>query len=123
MKTKPIIINPNPKTEFETPERCRILEVWNDIKDENVSIARARVKPGITTQLHKLKGINEKYVIINGKGTVTIGDLEPAEVNVDDVVIIPSDTPQMIKNTGSEDLLFYCICTPRFIEKSYQTLE
>ncbi len=41
MKTKPEIINPNPKPEFETPERCWILEVWNDIKDDNVSIARA----------------------------------------------------------------------------------
>ena len=33
--------------EFETDERCHITEVANDSGDEFVSIARARVEPGV----------------------------------------------------------------------------
>ncbi|MDP2840030.1 MAG: hypothetical protein Q8O11_08230, partial [Syntrophales bacterium] len=67
--------------EFETEERCSILEVANDAGDEQVSIARARVKPGITTAWHKLNGIAERYIIIAGKGRVQIGDSKPLEVH------------------------------------------
>lgn len=36
--------------EFETSELCSILEVSNDPDDPAVSIARARVKPGVITE-------------------------------------------------------------------------
>ena len=123
MSINPTVISPNPKDEFKTDEMCNTLEMCNNNEDKNVSIAQARVKPGIITQLHLLKGIDEKYVIIKGEGKVTVGELEQVEVKVGDVVIIPSDTPQQIENKGSEDLIFYCICTPRFKPESYQSLE
>ena len=46
-------------TEFETPERCSILEIAND-PDDDVSISRARVRPGITTQWHRLAATDER---------------------------------------------------------------
>jgi hypothetical protein len=52
--------------EFMTPEGCFILESWNNDTDPAVSIARARVKPGVTTKLHSLVGIVERYLIIAG---------------------------------------------------------
>lgn len=37
-------------SEFYTPECCHIIEFFNrEEEDENCSIARARVEPGITT--------------------------------------------------------------------------
>jgi len=109
--------------EFETEERCSILEVANDAGDEQVSIARARVKPGVTTAWHKLNGITERYIIIAGKGRVQIGDSKQLEVNGGDVVRIPADTAQRIENMGEEDLVFYAVCSPRFQQKCYVALE
>ena len=109
--------------EFETEERCLILEVANDDGDEQVSIARARVKPGITTAWHKLNGITERYIIIAGRGRVQIGDSTPLDVHEGDVVRIPADTAQRIENTTEEDLVFYAVCSPRFRQKCYVALE
>ena len=109
--------------EFVTPERCFISETWNSSNDELLSIARARVKPGVMTALHQLKGVTERYLIVSGKGMVEAGDLSPSEVGIGDVVIIPAGIPQRITNTGETDLIFYCICTPRFSPDCYHNLE
>lgn len=105
--------------EFETPEGCWILEVANDDGDEELSIARARVAPGATTQWHELSDTNERYVVVQGRGRVEVGGLPPADVGPGDVVRIPARTPQRIGNTGRQDLVFYCICTPPFRPECY----
>lgn len=109
--------------EFETEERCYIAEIANDSGDELVSIARARVRPGVTTAWHKLKGVTERYIIVTGQGLVEINNLEPIDVSEGDVVRIPADTPQRIKNTGEIDLIFYAVCSPRFQISCYDGLE
>jgi mannose-6-phosphate isomerase-like protein (cupin superfamily) len=88
-----------------------------------VSIARAKVEPGVTTKAHHLEGVQEIYLIAKGKGKVYVCDLEPAEVNEGDTVIIPAGTSQRIKNIGKTDLVFYCICTPRFTANCYRDEE
>src|SRR5678816_2979358 len=55
-----------PETEFATPERCHIVELINLPEDADCSIARARVQPGVVTQLHSLRGVTERYVIVQG---------------------------------------------------------
>ena len=40
-----------------------------------------------------------------------------------DVVHIPAGRPQQICNTGSEDLVFLCIGTPRFRMENYRDPE
>lgn len=109
--------------EFYTPERCYILELYNDENDSSVSIARAKVKPGITTQLHCLLGINERYIIISGSGIVKVGGLAPEVVGPGDVVIIPENSSQQITNNCDQDIIFYCVCTPRFTPDRYRSLE
>ena len=109
--------------EYDTAERCAILEVANDSGDDRVSIARARVRPGITTAWHRLAGITERYLIISGRGEVEIGELQPVAVESGDVVRIPADTRQRIANTGCVDLVFYAICSPRFRQSCYVGLE
>jgi mannose-6-phosphate isomerase-like protein (cupin superfamily) len=109
----------DPSREFPTQENCFILEVSNDAADPDTSIARARVRPGVTTAWHHLNGIVERYVIVRGKGRVEVGDLPPTIVNEGDVVRIPANVPQRITNVGDEDLVFFCVCTPRFTPAAY----
>ena len=106
--------------EFETSERCHILEVANDEGDEAVSIARARVPAGVTTEWHHLVGTDERYVIVSGRGRVEVGDLPSSEVGPGDVVRIPATVRQRIADIGTVDLLFFCVCTPRFKRINYR---
>ncbi len=118
---KPTIVKASAFKESLMPEGCFLYENWGVVSagDEKVSIARARVQPGITTRAHHLKGIQEIYLITQGTGEVHVGNLEAAEVSVGDVVLIPADTSQQITNVGKTDLIFYCICTPAFEENRY----
>ena len=112
-----------PETEFYTDERCCIVEIHNREEDEGCSIVRARVAPGVTTQLHSLRGTDERYVILEGEGLVQVGDAAPAQVRPLDVVAIAAGTPQRITNVGTADLVFLCVCTPRFRKETYLNLE
>lgn len=105
--------------EFATEERCFIAELSNSAQDEAVSIARARVAPGVTTRWHRLDGIVERYVIVEGRGEVEVGDLAPASVGPGDVVLIPAGCRQRIANRGPGDLVFLAICSPRFRSDAY----
>ncbi len=109
--------------EFYTPEKCYITELSNTPEDPDVSIARARVKPGVTTSWHRLKETTERYCIISGKGSVEIGELPPQELTAGDVAIIPPMCRQRITNIGTEDLIFLAICTPRFLNEVYEDIE
>ena len=104
--------------EFLTQERCHIVEVANDAGDEALSIARARVEPGVTTAWHWLEGIAERYLIVSGAGRVEVGDAMPAAVGPGDVVRIPAGVRQRITNTSATDLVFYALCTPRYREEA-----
>ena len=113
------ICRPAEGDEFPSRENVRILESWNMETDAELSIARARLGPRDATESHYLEGITERYLIIRGTGTVQVGSLCPTKVRPGDVVFIPAGVVQQITNTGSEDLLFYCICTPAFDEGCY----
>ena len=119
---KPRIIRKDPADEFPTSENCHILEISNSPEDPQVSIARARVEPGVSTRWHRLKGITERYYILSGCGLVEIGELPPREVAPGDIVIIPPLCRQRISNTGTEELIFLCICSPRFTSAAYEEL-
>jgi len=113
----------DPQAEFYTGEKCFINELSNTPDDPDVSIARARVQPGKTTRWHRLVGTTERYVILEGTGRVELGSHPPQEVMAGDVVLIPPMMPQRIANTGSGDLIFLAVCTPRFRPGSYQDME
>jgi mannose-6-phosphate isomerase-like protein (cupin superfamily) len=113
---------PDPGKEYLSSEGCRILETWNTDSDPAVSVARARVAAGITTQLHRLHGVTERYVILSGSGVARVGTRAPARVNAGDIVSIPAEVSQQITNDGTIDLVFYCICTPRFIPACYEAM-
>jgi mannose-6-phosphate isomerase-like protein (cupin superfamily) len=111
----------NENAEFYTDERCYINELSNSQHDNDCSIALARIEPGITTEVHQLRGTIERYVILEGQGKIESGSLAGTLVTKFDTIVIPADEEQSITNTGSSDLLFLCVCTPRFQQKNYYT--
>ena len=119
---RPGVTSPDPDDEFFTEERCHIL-VSDAAGDDAVSIARARVEPGVTTAWHSLTGVDERYVMVAGEGRVEVGDDPPADVRAGDAVAIPAGVRQRITNMGTGDLVFLCICTPPFTRDCYVDLD
>jgi mannose-6-phosphate isomerase-like protein (cupin superfamily) len=110
------------KPEVWTRERCFITELVNDDAWPEVSLARCRVEPGVTTELHAL-AVLEFYVIERGSGLMHIDDDAPFAVEPGDTVTIPKRAAQSITNTGEDDLVFTCVCSPRFSQDCYTSLE
>ena len=110
------------KPERWTSERCYIREIINDADLPEVSLARCRVEPGVTTQLHKLS-VHEVYVIEEGNGLMTVGDSAPFTIGPGDTVTIAKHVPQCVQNTGDGDLVFVCVCAPKFSQECYTSLE
>lgn len=117
-----MIFKTKPEKEFYTEERCFITEILNEANFEDVSIAQARVAPGVTTALHTVEVV-EHYYILAGQGVVEVAGKDLGKVLKGDVVRIESGVTQRITNTGETDLLFLCICLPRFQQRLYQSLE
>lgn len=117
------VLHRNPAAEYYTAERCHINELSNSAADAAVSIAQARVEPGVTTCWHCVRDTVERYVILSGHGRVEVGTLEPTNVGPGAVVLIPANERQRITNTGSDDLVFLAICSPRFEAHNYVDLE
>lgn len=112
-----------PSAEFFTAEGCFINELSNTDTDPAVSIARVRVRPGVTTRWHCLAETAERYVILSGAGRVEVGNLSAQNVGPDDVVLIPAGCRQRITNRSDEDLVFLAICTPRFRPEVYEDID
>jgi len=98
-----------------------VLHPSNDNVGIGYSIAYARVKPGETTYLHRLRS-SEVYFILDGKGEIYV-DGEWKEVSSGHVVYIPPNSMQKIKNVGDEDLKFLCIVYPAWRAEDEEILE
>lgn len=120
---RPLILPLQRGDEHLTEERCFILELSNRDDDPALSIARARVLPGVTTRWHRLRDVAERYVILEGRGEVEVGDLAPQAIAAGDVVVIPPGVRQRIRNSGDIDLVFLALCTPRFRWSAYEDIE
>jgi mannose-6-phosphate isomerase-like protein (cupin superfamily) len=123
MRAEKILIeHPREESEYYFKEGCYILELLNHESDPESSIARARVTAGEKTRWHHLIDTTERYVILEGKGQVEVGAIKES-VGQGDIVVIPAETRQRIVNTGTTDLIFLAICSPRFNVNNYTDLE
>ena len=102
-------------------ERLYAAEYINDETVPDFSLARCRVEPGVTTQLHSLS-VDEWYVVESGEGRMQLGSQEQ-DIRSGAIVQIPRGVNQRVTNTGAEDLIFFCVCTPRFTLETYFTDE
>jgi len=116
-----IIKNTNTEYYFDA-EGCYITELSNSDADTALSIAQARVAPGVTTAWHRLVNTTERYCILSGTGLVEVGEQPAVEVSAGDVVIIEPMQKQRITNNGQDDLVFLALCTPRFLPENYQAV-
>lgn len=109
-----------PHTEFHTSEQCHIIEIINRADHPDISLAQARVEPGVITRWHTVEA-REIYYILSGEGRAEVGQ-KAWPVGPGDAVSIPPQVRQRITNTGTEDLVFLCVCTPRFMPEGYKEL-
>ena len=94
----------------------------NSAEQPEVSLARARVEPGVTTELHRLS-VSEWYILEAGAGQMRVADRDPFVVRAGDVISVEKHAAQQITNTGECDLIFLCVCVPRFSPECYTSLE
>ena len=67
----------------------------------------------------------DTVVVIGGDGTVNeviTGLLTSDKDHRPGVAIIPAGVAQQISSNENTDLIFYCICTPRFTPDCYEAL-
>ena len=114
-----LVSGAQPAEEQWTEERCFIREVLNDSRVPEISLAEARVEPGVTTEWHRV-AVSEWYVIRRGEGLMEVGDADRFAVGPGDTVAIPAGARQRITNTGMTDLRFDCLCVPRFRPELYE---
>ena len=106
--------------EVLTRERCHVSELLNDKRLPEASLARARVEPGVSTELHSLS-VEEKYILEAGIGLMEL-DGKSFEVTSGDIVVVSAGASQRITNVGETDLIFLCLCLPRFTPDCYKPL-
>ena len=99
--------------EIVAGDDTRLREFFNPLTDPldlRYSFAHARVQPGATTLLHRLKH-SEVYFILSGEGEMVI-DEERRRVTPGCAVYIPPGASQQIANVGEGELVFLCIVDP-----------
>jgi len=122
MSLKMGLFKPESFEPMYTAERCYITEVLNTNQSADVSLAVCLVKPGVTTQLHHLE-VAERYVVTAGQGRMELNHSDVFAIGPGDCVLIPALCPQRVINVGDNDLIFHCVCTPRFEPQHYINTE
>jgi mannose-6-phosphate isomerase-like protein (cupin superfamily) len=74
------------------------------------------------TTLHKHTFTEELYHITSGEGLMTL-DKKQFDVIVGDTICIPPGTPHCIKNTGNNELIILCCCSPAYSHDDTQLLD
>lgn len=83
----------------------------------NLSVAEATIKVCGATFRHYHTHSEEVYHVRQGKGQVIVGS-ETIEVKVGDSVCIPAGVHHHAVNTGDNDFIFYCICSPPYTHET-----
>ena len=104
--------------EIVAGDNTTLRELLNPLKEDIVircSLAHAKVKSGEITYAHRLRN-SEVYYILEGEGEMYIGK-EKEKIFAGQVIYIPPNSVQRIKNTGVNDLTFLCIVDPAWRPK------
>jgi mannose-6-phosphate isomerase-like protein (cupin superfamily) len=82
----------------------------------NQSLAEATVAPGSSTEAHYHWRSEELYLVTAGQGRLQIGD-EELNVVTGDCAVIPPGAVHQLHNTGEEDLVVLCACSPAYLHE------
>ena len=109
------IVNRSRAKPFITKDNSEIREILapGNSSLKNQSLAEARVSPAKATTQHYHIRSEEIYYILQGKAEIRVEDEVRAVGKGDGIVILPGQRHK-IWNTGAEDLVFLCCCSPSY---------
>ena len=109
------IINRNKVKPFISKDGSEIREILapGNSSLRNQSLAEARVSPGKATIQHFHIKSEEIYYILQGKAKIRV-EGEIREVAKGDGIVMTPGQRHEIWNTGSEELVFLCCCSPSY---------
>ena len=111
-------------SEITSGDGCRLRQLFNPLQDDlelGYSFAIARLGPGESATLHRLKS-SEVYYILTGRGELDVEN-ETVEVQPGMAVYVPPQGKQRIRNTGPDELGFICIVDPAWRTEDEEILE
>ena len=79
---------------------------------KDISVAEACVGPGEETQRHEHRRSQEIYYVIEGSGTMGLGQ-DSFEIKAGDAIFITPGAPHNIR-AGLEGIRILCICSPPY---------
>jgi mannose-6-phosphate isomerase-like protein (cupin superfamily) len=79
----------------------------------NQTLAEARLPPGASTARHRHLKTEEIYYILEGSGSMQLGE-DSRPVGPGDAIAIPPGNMHQIINTGTGILKFLCCCAPGY---------
>ena len=109
------IVNRNEVKTFITKDGSEIREILapRNSSLRNQSLAEARVSPGKNTLQHYHIKSEEIYYILQGTARIRVEGEEREVTEGDGIAIMPGQSHR-IWNTGVEDLVFLCCCSPSY---------
>jgi mannose-6-phosphate isomerase-like protein (cupin superfamily) len=75
---------------------------------ENLNVSMTILHPGKSTAGHEHEGIDEVYVVMDGRGELQL-DEKRFPIDTGDIILIKGGQFHQTFNTSSEDLVFVCI--------------
>ncbi len=115
---------------FVTKDKSIIREFFHPLHETSkealrnipFSIALATVKPGKRTLRHIHETSAEFYYITRGVGIIQLNSREKL-LEENTLVYIPAMTVHAVTNTGKEDLLILCVCSPPYSHEDTKIVE
>lgn len=91
--------------------RNKILMDAGELGSRNMSVTWLEVPEGIDQELHSHEEVEQIYIVVNGRGTMTVaGDTQ--EVGEGDLVLVPPATDHSISNSNAADLCCVSVQSP-----------
>ena len=91
--------------------RNRILMDAGELGSRNMSVTWLEVPEGIDQELHSHEEAEQVYIVVSGRGTMTVaGDTQ--EIAEGDLVLVPPATDHSITNGNASDLCCVSVQSP-----------
>ena len=115
---------------FVTKDKSMIREFFHPLHEiageipRNItfSIALAAVKPGKRTLRHIHEASHEFYYITQGAGIIQLNS-QKLQIKENTLIYIPAKTRHTVTNTGKDDLLILCICSPPYTHEDTRIVQ
>jgi mannose-6-phosphate isomerase-like protein (cupin superfamily) len=99
---------------FVTPGGERIVELIGNAspaQSARHSVAVITLPPGKSSALHMQPEAEESYLVTAGRAEIRVGE-ETFSLHEGTAVLIPSQAPRKIANSGDDDLVYVAVCVP-----------